>query len=88
MITNKWQKNFTHAVIYSLYVRPIISSAFIIVLVVVGLKYFIKDLLSAAFTLLAVLVFYAHFIDAKLDMLKRTLDEKSKCKDAKSLWIE
>jgi len=88
MKTNRWRKNFNYAAIYSLYVRPIIVTAFVLVAVIVVSKYLLKDLLYASFAILVVLVFYVHFLDAKIDMLKRTLDEKSKYKDTKYLWIE
>lgn len=88
MKSNRWQRNFNRALVYDLYVKPILAAVLTWVVVVVVLKWLLKDLLNPEMAILAVLLYYLFFIDAKIDLLKRTLDEKARYRDTKKLWIE
>lgn len=88
MKTNKWQNNFNRAVVYELYVKPIIAAAIVFIIVVLGIRWLFPETVNPVLAILAVVLYYVHFLDAKIDMLKRTLDEQARFRETKKLWIE
>ncbi|MFQ5603839.1 MAG: hypothetical protein ACE5HS_11270 [bacterium] len=88
MKKNRWQNNFNRALIFDLYIKPILSAAITFFIAVMVGKWLTKDLISAPLAVLAVILYYLYFLDAKIDLLKRTLDEKAKYRNARYLWVE
>jgi hypothetical protein len=88
MKATRWQKNFDRAVAMDLYVKPILSAFVTLVLVVLVVRRLFPEVVDPTVALLAVVLYYACFLDAKLDMLKRTLDGKARFRDTRKLWIE
>ena len=100
MKTNPWQKDFTKASIISLYVSPIVHSTGVILVAVLlswlfrrlgwlgednWLLTFFMVLLTA---ILSTVLYYVFHLNAKIDMLKRTVDPAAREKDTRMLWVE
>ncbi len=88
MTMNRWQKNFNRAMVYDLYLKPILFAVVTYIVVLLLTKWVFTRNFNAMHAVLAILLYYALYLDAKLDMLKRTLDENARFRDTRKLWIE
>ena len=96
MSKNLWQNDFSKAARYALNVKPQLgvwgTTALALILCELGRFLGVIDRGDWQFvitgTLLVVLLSYALAINAKLDMLKRTIDRKARYRETKQLWLE
>ncbi|MGD0101272.1 MAG: hypothetical protein ABSC60_13070 [Acidobacteriota bacterium] len=96
MKTNPWQKDFSKAAKYALNVKPPLgvwgTIALALIFCELGRFLGVIDRSDWPFviigTLLCVLLSYVLSVNAKLDMLKRTLDQKARYRATKELWLE
>ena len=94
MSVNRWERNFFNATVYELYVKPIIRALGVLLVtalvVGVGRRHGILGPGGDVFQtcMLACILYFLFFLDAKIDMLKRTLDLKARFRLTKKLWLE
>jgi|PlaIllAssembly_1097288.scaffolds.fasta_scaffold2035758_1 hypothetical protein len=96
MKTNPWQKDFSKAAKYALNVKPSLgvwgTVALALILCELGRFFGVIDRSDWPFviigTLLCVLLSYVLAVNAKIDMLKRTLDQRARYRDTKQLWFD
>lgn len=88
MKTNRWQRNFDRAAVMDLYVKPILASAATLIVIVVIVRRLFPGAVDPTAAILAVVLYYNFYLDAKLDMLKRTLDDRARLRQTRKLWIE
>jgi hypothetical protein len=90
MKTNAWETDYVRASIMSLYVRPIIDAVGVLVLAAL-LAWILRrtgwsgDALTGA--VMSALLYYVLHLNAKVDMLKRTLDPAARERPTKRLWV-
>ncbi len=96
MKTNPWQNNFARAAKYALNVKPQLgvwgTIALALIFCELGRFLGVIDRSDWPFvivgTMLCVLLSYVLTVSAKLDMLKRMLDQKARHRETKQLWLE
>jgi hypothetical protein len=96
MKTNPWQKNFSKAARFALNVKPSIGvwGAMALALIFCELGRFLGviDRSDWSFvilgTLLCVQLSYVLAVNAKIDLLKRTLDQRARYRNTKQLWFD
>ncbi len=95
MSANRWEKNFVTATAYELYVKPIISALGVLLvaalIVSAGRRIGILrsnggDVFQGC--MLACIFYFVFYLNAKIDMLKRTSDQKARFRSTTMLWIE
>ena len=84
----KWKNDFKGSTIKHLYFKPLIVAFIITIGLIVLMKFVANDLINTPIVMLGAVVYYLAFIDAKIDMLKRTLDKESKYKNSTLLWLD
>ena len=95
MSANRWEKNFAGAAVYELYVKPIISSIGVVLVLaltawtgrrigVLGPN--VTDVLQMG--LISCMCYLVFLLSAKIDMLKRTVDKSGRHRDTKRLWLD
>jgi hypothetical protein len=88
MKATRWQRNFDRAVVVDLYVKPILAAMATLVVVVLVVRWLFPSVVDPTMAILAVLLYYACFLDAKIDMLKRTVDDRARFRETRKLWVE
>lgn len=95
MSANRWERNFVSATAYELYVKPVISALGVLLVAALivwagrrlgVLKPNGGDVFQGC--MLACIFYYVFFLNAKLDMLKRTSDRNARFRSTAKLWIE
>ena len=95
MSANRWETNFVRATAYELYVKPIVSALGVLLvaslIIWAGrrlglLKPDGRDVFQGC--MLACIFYYVFFLNAKIDMLKRTSDRNARFRPTTKLWIE
>ena len=95
MIANRWERNFVSATAFELYVKPIISALGVLLvasLIVWAARRLgiLKADSGSVFQgcMLACTFYFVFFLNAKIDMLKRTSDRNARFRPTSKLWIE
>jgi hypothetical protein len=96
MTNNPWKENFSKAAKYAVYLKPSIScvGTFVMALALCELGRFVgvvdrSDWNSIIhYTFLGTILIYVLTVSAKVDLLKRTVDQNARYCDTKMLWLD